>query len=97
MAISRSLFTPAAGYALLSLIVSLVPPIFEWWANLMLVVLALALALVGIRDYLAGPDEVLAKVFTPFLSLVTGVLAYSALVSVSVDIASGIVNHAIIP
>lgn len=68
-----------------------------WWVNLMFVSLSLGLALAGLLSYLTGPSEALRKVITPFVSLISAFLVFSAFVTVATAIANGIVTHTIIP
>ena len=53
--------------------------------------------ILGLRDYLAGPDEALGKVITPFVSTIIGILAYSAMVTIGVTLAVDILSGAILP
>ena len=57
----------------------------------------MAFAILGLRDYLAGPDEALGKVITPFVSTIIGIVAHSAMVTIGITLAADIISGAVFP
>jgi len=84
-----------ATLAILSILVASYPRTSTWWLNLLVDAISLILASVGLYKYLTGPSDRIAKVITPFVSMILGVVVYSSFVSwvlrFELDLASGAV------
>lgn len=86
-----------ATLAILAIFVTLFPKSGTWWQNLLMDAFSLMLAAVGLYKYLTGPSDRLAKVITPFVSTILGIVVYSAFVTWGIRFEQDLASGAILP
>ncbi len=94
--VTETAWMSGAALSILSIFFALFPKDSVWWHNLLADAFSLMLAAAGLFKYLTGPSDRLAKVITPFVSTILGIVVYSAFVSWGLrfesDLASGSVQ-----
>ena len=95
--LGNSKVVPAITYSVLSLFTILAPKTRTWWKNLLLDILGIALAIIGVVDFLSGPDERLAAALTPFVYAISCIVVFSAWASSTLTLLKDIAQGTVLP